>query len=159
MLTGIRLSSGSSGNRPRDGLRPTIPLQAAGIRIEPPPSLAWAIGTAPAATNAPEPDDDAPAVCSVFHGLRTGLSRGCSAEALKPYSDIRVLPNDVIPVARYIRAKSPSISAGRGDHASVPRIVGSPATSTLSLMNVGTPLKKPARAGAAAWARARSKAS
>ena len=100
-----------------------------------------------------------PAVWSVFHGLRTAPSLGCSAEALKPYSDIWVLPNDVIPVARYIRAKSLSASAGRGGHASVPRIVGSPATSTLSLMKVGTPLKKPARAGAAAWARARSKVS
>ena len=37
-------------------------LQAAGIRIDPPPSFACAIGTTPAATNAPEPDDDAPAV-------------------------------------------------------------------------------------------------
>src|ERR1700722_16755929 len=159
MRIGICLPSLSSGSRPRDGFSPTSPLQDAGIRIEPPPSLAWAIGTAPAATNAPEPDDEAPAVWSVFHGLRTGPSRGCSAAALKPYSDIWVLPSDVIPVARYVHANSLAASAGRGGHASVPRIVGNPATSTLSLMKVGTPLKKPARAGAAAWARARSKAS
>ena len=55
------------------------------MRIEPPPSLACAIGTAPAATSAPEPELEAPAVCSVFHGVRTAPSRGCSAEALKPY--------------------------------------------------------------------------
>jgi hypothetical protein len=48
--------------RPRVGFKPTNPLQEAGIRMEPPPSLACAIGTTPAATNAPEPDDDAPAV-------------------------------------------------------------------------------------------------
>src|SRR6202789_2947072 len=118
MPTGIRRSSASSGNLPRDGLRPTIPLQAAGIRIEPPPSLACAIGTTPAATKAAEPDDDAPAVWSVFHGLRTAPSLGCSAEALKPYSDIWVLPSGVIPVARYIRANSLSASARRGGHAS-----------------------------------------
>lgn len=76
MPTGIRRSSGSSGNRPRDGLSPTRPLQEAGMRIEPPPSLAWAMGTTPAATNAPEPEDEAPAVWSVSHGLRTGPSRG-----------------------------------------------------------------------------------
>lgn len=62
MFTGIRRIGPSSGSRPRDGLSPTSPLQAAGMRIEPPPSLACAIGTTPAATNAPEPDDDAPAV-------------------------------------------------------------------------------------------------
>ena len=45
--------------RPRDaparGLRPTSPQQAAGIRIEPPPSLAWATGTAPAGHGAAGP--------------------------------------------------------------------------------------------------------
>ena len=131
----------SSGSRPRVGLSPTRPLQAAGIRIEPPPSLACAIGTTPAATNAPAPDDDAPAVWSGFHGLRTGPSRGCSADALKPNSDIWVLPSGDSPVARKTRAKSPSARAGRGSHASVPCIVGMPATATLSLMNVGTPSK------------------
>src|ERR1700722_4181150 len=159
MRIGICLTSLSNGSRPREGFSPTRPLQEAGIRIDPPPSLAWTIGTAPAATNAAEPDDDAPAVWSVFHGLLTGPSRGSPAEALKPYSDIWVFPNGVIPVARYIRANSLATSTRRGGQASVPRIVGRPATSTLSLMNVGTPLKKPARAGAAAWARARSKAS
>ena len=39
-----RPSSGASEMRPRCGLRPTRPQQAAGMRIEPPPSLPWAIG-------------------------------------------------------------------------------------------------------------------
>src|ERR1700730_9938979 len=158
MPTGIRRSSASSGNRPREGLSPTIPLQAAGIRIEPPPSLAWAIGTTPAATNAPEPEDEAPAVGSVSHGLRTGPSRGCSADALNPNSDSCVLPTDVGPVARNTRVNSPSATAFWGVHASVPRIVGWPATSTLSLTNVGTPLKKPLPAVAVAADRACSNA-
>ena len=34
----------------------------AGLLSRPPPSLAWAIGTTPVATNAADPDDDAPAV-------------------------------------------------------------------------------------------------
>src|ERR1700742_4410120 len=127
MRIGICLTSLSSGSRPRDGFSPTSPLQDAGIRIEPPPSLAWAIGTTPAATNAAEPDDDAPAVWSVFHGLRTGPSRGCSAEALKPYSDIWVLPSGVIPVARYVRANSLSAFGGGGGHAAGARRVGRPA--------------------------------
>jgi hypothetical protein len=36
------------------GFRPTRPLHAAGMGIDPPPSLACAIGTTPAATNAAE---------------------------------------------------------------------------------------------------------
>jgi hypothetical protein len=35
-----------------------LPLTPAGIRIEPPPSVACAIGTAPAATMAALPADD-----------------------------------------------------------------------------------------------------
>ena len=40
-------SSGAGEIRPRLGFRPTSPQQAAGIRIEPPPSLPWATGTMP----------------------------------------------------------------------------------------------------------------
>ena len=141
MCSGICAVSLSSGSRPLVGLRPTRPLHAAGIRIEPPPSLACAMGTTPAATNAPEPDDDAPAVCSGFHGLRTAPSLGCSADALKPNSDICVLPSGISPVDRKTRANAPSAGIGRGSQASVPCIVGQPSTATLSLMNDGTPSK------------------
>ena len=50
----------SCASRSRVGLSPTSPLTEAGIRIEPPPSLACAIGTAPAATSAAEPAELAP---------------------------------------------------------------------------------------------------
>ena len=42
------------------------------MRTEPPPSLPIAIGPMPAATAAPEPALDPPAVRSVFHGLLVG---------------------------------------------------------------------------------------
>ena len=58
--------------RPREGLRPTRPQAAAGIRIEPPPSLAWASGTIPAATAAAEPPLDPPGERSRSHGFRAG---------------------------------------------------------------------------------------
>ena len=77
----------------------------------------------------------------MFHGLRTGPSRGLAA-ALKPNSDIWVLPSEVSPVARYNRVNSPSATASCGAHASAPT-VSWPATSTLSLRNVGTPPKNP----------------
>ena len=57
---GAERDSCAWATRPRLGLRPTRPQAAAGMRIEPPPSLAWAIGNAPAATSAAEPPEDAP---------------------------------------------------------------------------------------------------
>src|SRR4051794_17085213 len=109
--TGISRFTRSEGVRPRVGLRPTRPQQAAGIRIDPPPSLACAIVTAPEATKAAEPADEAPEVWSVCHGLRTGGSSTNSALALKPYSESRVLPRVVVPIGWNIRAKSPSARA------------------------------------------------
>jgi hypothetical protein len=64
--------SGAIETRPREGLRPTRPQALAGMRIEPPPSLAWAIGTMPAATAAAEPPLDPPVERFVSHGLRAG---------------------------------------------------------------------------------------
>ena len=61
---------GAIDTRARVGFSPTRPQQDAGIRIEPPPSLAWAIATMPAATAAAEPPLDPPVECSVLHGLR-----------------------------------------------------------------------------------------
>src|SRR6516162_7992205 len=46
----------SCGTTPRPCLKPTTPLQAAGMRVEPPPSVATAIGTRPAATATAEPE-------------------------------------------------------------------------------------------------------
>ncbi len=54
--------SGCDETRPRVGFMPTSPQQAAGIRIEPPPSDAPAAGTRPAATAAAEPPDEPPGV-------------------------------------------------------------------------------------------------
>ena len=64
--------SGPSLIRCRLGLRPTRPQLEAGMRIEPPPSLAWAIGTMPAATAAPEPPLEPPVERSRSQGLRVG---------------------------------------------------------------------------------------
>ena len=61
-------SCGARGTRPRCGLRPNRPVQAAGMRIEPAPSAASAAGTIPAATAAAEPPLDPP-------GVRLGVPR------------------------------------------------------------------------------------
>ena len=64
--------TGPIDTRPRDGLRPTSPHMAAGMRIEPPPSLALAAGSMPEATAAAAPPDDPPVPWSVPHGFRQG---------------------------------------------------------------------------------------
>ena len=58
--------------RPKLGLWPTRPQNAAGMRIEPPPSLAWATATIPLATAAAEPPLDPPADRLGSQGLRQG---------------------------------------------------------------------------------------
>ena len=55
---------------PNVGLWPTIPQNAAGMRMEPPWSPPNEMSTSPAATAAPEPDDDPPVTCSWLWGLR-----------------------------------------------------------------------------------------
>jgi len=61
---------GPLGTRLRLGFRPTRPQHDDGMRIDPPPSLACAIGAMPDATAAAAPPLDPPGVWSVFQGLR-----------------------------------------------------------------------------------------
>ena len=93
-------SSGAHEIRPRVGLRPTRPQQAAGMRVEPPPSLALAIGRMPAATAAPEPPEEPPGVRPVSHGLRVGPWRVGSVTGRMPTSGRLVFPTITKPASR-----------------------------------------------------------
>ena len=66
------------GVAPAPGLMPTSPQHAAGMRIEPAPSLAVAIPTAPPATAAADPPEDPPGVRSGASGLRVMPLRALS---------------------------------------------------------------------------------
>src|ERR1039458_6330073 len=90
---------GAVETRARVGLRPTNPQHDAGIRMEPPPSLACATGTMPDATAAAEPPDDPPVECSVFHGLRDGPNRFGSVVGKMPNSGVLVFPHTTNPAA------------------------------------------------------------
>jgi hypothetical protein len=85
-------------------LSPTSPQQEAGIRIEPPPSLAWATGTMPAATAAPEPPEEPPGVRLVSQGLRVGPNRRGSVTGTMPNSGEAVRPTKTNPASRRRRA-------------------------------------------------------
>src|SRR5580704_12358901 len=89
--------SGPSEMRPRDGFRPNTPQHDAGIRIEPPPSLACAAGTIPAATADAAPPDDPPHVTSCFHGLSVAPHKSGSVTPTRPNSGVLVFPKMTKP--------------------------------------------------------------
>src|SRR5262245_59980144 len=87
--------------RPCDTLRPTRPQHDAGMRIDPPPSLAWAMGTMPAATAAALPPLDPPGVRDVSHGLQVGPKAIGSVTGTLPNSGLFVRPSTTNPAARW----------------------------------------------------------
>ncbi len=90
---------------PRLGLSPTSPQHAAGTRIEPPASVAWAIETIPEATAAAAPPDDPPEDRSVLSGLRHLGPIAGSLASERPNSGLVVTPNKQNPLARQRAAK------------------------------------------------------
>src|SRR6185295_11898790 len=94
--------------RPRDGFRPTRPQQLAGMRIDPPPSLACATATIPLATAAAEPPLDPPVVRVVSQGLRDGPYASGSVVGTMPSSGVFVRPMQTKPASRY-RCASASV--------------------------------------------------
>ena len=67
------------------------------MRIEPPPSVACAIGTTPAATNAADPPDEPPALRDGSQGLRVAPCRRDSLLGEPPNSGLWVLPKTTRP--------------------------------------------------------------
>src|SRR5438132_13088130 len=76
--------SGPMGLRARVGFKPNTPEAEAGIRIEPPPSLACATGRMRAAAAAAAPPDEPPEECARFQGLRVGPNRRGSVVGVQP---------------------------------------------------------------------------
>src|SRR6202042_3814971 len=92
--------SGPSGFRARVGFNPNTPHAEAGMRIEPPPSLACATGRMRAAPAAAAPPDEPPGECAGFQGLRVGPNRRHSVVGSKPNSGVALLPKIVTPALR-----------------------------------------------------------
>src|SRR3984885_7622835 len=103
--------SGPSGLRARVGFNPNTPDAEAGIRIDPPPSLAGATGTMRAATAAPAPPEEPPDECARFHGFRVGPNSRGSVVGINPNSGLELLPKTVMPVLRKRWARVPVWSA------------------------------------------------
>ena len=125
--------------RPKLGLKPTRPVCAAGMRIEPPPSLPWLNGSMPAAVSAAAPPDEPPGVWPRFHGLRVTPCKGESVSAFQPNSGVVVLPSSTAPPRSSRSTTGALSSAGASSVTCEPRRVGQPLTEVVSLMVVGTP--------------------
>lgn len=147
------------GTRPRVVLSPTRPHHAAGSRVEPPPSLAWAIGTSPAATAAADPPllPDGDRVRS--HGLLVGPAPSGCVVGLLPSSGRFVLPTVMSPASRNRApsAVSPWLITPAALRARLPSQYGNPCcVAPMSLMRNGTPANGAPGPVAVAAARARS---
>src|SRR6185437_8092483 len=90
---------GAGETRPRDGFSPNRLQHDAGMRIEPPPSLACATGARPAATAAAAPPLEPPGVRERSQGLRQSPFSSDSVMPIVPNSGVFVLPVIVKPAA------------------------------------------------------------
>jgi hypothetical protein len=134
---------GPLGTRLRLGLSPTRPQHDDGMRIDPPPSLACAIGAMPEATAAAAPPLDPPGVWSVFHGLRVTPSASLSVKDTAPNSGVAVLLNRTNPASSNRWTTSSLSARGSFEAPFEPWLVGQPATSFRSLIGIGTPWNGP----------------
>ncbi len=105
------------------------------MRIEPPPSVAWAIGRARAATMAADPPDEPPGERSGRQGLIVAPPNAGSVVGARPNSLVLVRPTITRP-ARRMRATAALSAAATGVLAKnfEPSVVGWPAQSAISCL-------------------------
>src|SRR5262249_45741403 len=133
----------SCGTRPSVCLKPTTPQHAAGMRLDPPPSVPMPIGASPAATAAAAPPEDPPGVRDQSHGFAGRPKSGASVKHLWPNSGVADLPTRIEPAA-FSRATAGESEAGTlSASAQEPKVVRTPAVLTRSLTANGTPCSGP----------------
>jgi hypothetical protein len=138
----VSFGTGATEIVPRPGLSPTRPLQEAGMRIDPAPSLPWASDSIPAATAAALPPDEPPGVRAVSHGLRVAPNRCGSVTGRMPSSGTLVLPTTIAPASRRRRTTALSIDGTQSPVARMPKVVRMPSVrARMSLMATGTPAR------------------
>src|SRR5215470_7156941 len=86
-----------------------MPQSADGTRMEPPPSVPTASGPSPAATAAPAPPLEPPAVRDGSHGFRVGPNSRLSVTPLCPNSGVFVLPTVMAPAT--LRRSTQTVSS------------------------------------------------
>ena len=81
------------------GLTPTVPVTAAGWRIEPPVSVPMPSGASNAATAAADPPPEPPGIRCRSQGLWVGPYAECSVEEPIANSSMFVLPRMTTPAS------------------------------------------------------------
>src|SRR5207249_1092322 len=127
------------GTRPKVCLKPATPQHAAGMRLDPPPSVPMPNGTRPAATAAAAPPDDPPGVRDRSQGFAVRPNNGASVKHLWPNSGVVVLPTRIAPAALSRATAGESVVGMLSASATEPKVVRTPAVLTRSLTANGTP--------------------
>ena len=118
--------------------------------MEPPPSVACAIGRPRAATTAADPPDEPPGERSLRHGFTVAPPKAGSVVGASPNSLVLLRPTITSP-ARRMRATAALSAAATGCWAKNfdPNVVGVPAQSAMSCFTTkGTPWNGPSPAAA-----------
>src|SRR3954454_6685946 len=123
-----------------------MPLNAAGIRIEPPWSPPSARSTSPAATSAALPLELPPVVRAGSHGLRTGPEQEVWLPPEKQRSSQTALPVIVAPASSSRLTTVASLEGTKPSRVCEPFVIGTPATAVLSLMATVRPASGPSSA-------------
>ncbi len=106
------------------------------MRIEPPPSLAVAIGTSPAATAAAAPPLEPPGEWARFHGLCVGPKPRGSVTGSKPNSGVFDLPTKISPARSMRRITSDVYRATFDLNGAEPKVCRTPATGSRILHEI-----------------------
>jgi hypothetical protein len=119
---------------------PSSPLNAAGMRMDPPPSPPLAMGSRPPATAAADPPEDPPAVRPCCQGLWV-VPLSLVVETLRPpNSDAVVWPTGLAPPRSKRRESMVLVYVAlRSLNTSEASVWGQPSTTSSSLMPTGTP--------------------
>src|SRR3954467_3798726 len=120
-------------------LSPTTPLHAAGMRVEPPPSVATASGASPLATATAAPPLEPPLDRSRLQALRVRPNRGESVRHLVPNSGVVVLPMRIAPAARSRATATASWSGTLSLYGIAPKVVRTFLVLTISFTVKGIP--------------------
>src|SRR5690606_27615059 len=104
-----------------------MPQNDAGIRIEQPKSVPWAIGTMPVATATAEPPDEPAGLNCGFHGLRVAPKSSLTVLAPVANSGVLVLPRIIAPALRRRATAAASSSGMKSLKSGEPKVVRIPA--------------------------------
>ena len=123
---------------------PTQPFTDAGQMIEPSVSEPTAICTKSAATAAPDPDDDPPALCLCIHGFAVRPPMADQPDVdfvdrIFAHSERLVAPITIAPASFKRVTSGESESTVASARASDPAVPGRPTASILSLIKIGRP--------------------